>query len=576
MKSEADSLFDQEEYSSARSRYEESLSNSKDDRAKQDLLFNVASCWAAEGLFAKALNIMSKIEDTPNGDLQYNRALCLYKQSNFTEALDQIEICIGKSNKIQMELALGEDHDHETEDHKKAQRSCLIEALNLKTAVLAELEGNWSIARQCLDQLPVKDPGFLDSVSLHNQAVCDHMSDIYSSIDKLSFLCELPNQRDKNEGDDAALTVPDESYLNLLILYTLSGQTEAGHEFLLKNRGLLESKVLRELLQFLSIRLEPANSDEVVYGKLDRLLDKMIEATQGGDVAKQHEMSSEQRKKLILNLISYQGLLLWDAGHYQLLERLLARVKSILGDDELWKTNLAHTIFMQDTRYNECIQLYESLSERVDQNSLLKVDADLLSCLCVAYVLTGRNGDAEALIKNVEAEELESLAGRADRSGLAGLYNNGGGLDSGNDTDISDRFEASHLCRINLCIGTLYCVKNNYKFGLMRMFKSLEPLRDNLNSENWFNVKRCILALLDGHCKQMIWASDDILNLVVSFLKQCEKYGVQVEARRSGWPTMSTNDFVTDGDCLDQFHGRNSVTYEARHLLSIVLALIHD
>lgn len=573
MESDADSLFDREEYSSARSRYEESLSNSEDDGLKQDLLFNIASCWAAEGLFEKAYNIMSKIEDPLNGDLQYNKALCLYKQSNFGEALDQVEICLGKCNKIQMEQALGEDQD-EVENHEKPQRSCLIEAINLKTAILAELKGSWSIAKQCHDQLPVKELELLDSISLHNQAVCDHINDIHSSIDKLSFLCELPNQRDKIEVDDAIVTVPDESYLNLLILYALSGPTEASQEFLRNNRGQLERKVPKELLQFLSIRLENANSDEVIYGKLDRLLNKMVETFQESIEAKHSKTVVEQRKKLISSLVSYQGSMLWDGGHYQLLGRLLARVKPMLADNELWKTNLAHTIFMQDTRYDECTQLYESLKEKVDPNSLLEVDADLLSCLCVAYVLKGRNGDAEALIKNVEAEELEELASRADQSGFAGLPYNKGGRD--NDTDVADRFETSHLCRINLCIGTLYCVKNNYKFGLMRMFKSLEPLDSNLNSENWLHVKRCILALLDGHCKQMIWANDDILNLVVSFLKQCEEYGVQVEARRLGWPTMSTNNFATNRDHLDQFHGRNSVTYEARYLLSIVLALIHD
>ena len=32
-----------------------------------------------------------------------------------------------------------------------------------------------------------------------------------------------------------------------------------------------------------------------------------------------------------------------------------------------------------------------------------------------------------------------------------------------------------HLCIINLVIGTLYCVKGNYEFGIGRVVRSLEP-----------------------------------------------------------------------------------------------------
>ena len=32
-----------------------------------------------------------------------------------------------------------------------------------------------------------------------------------------------------------------------------------------------------------------------------------------------------------------------------------------------------------------------------------------------------------------------------------------------------------HLCIVNLVIGTLYCAKGNYTFGVSRIIKSLEP-----------------------------------------------------------------------------------------------------
>ena len=32
-----------------------------------------------------------------------------------------------------------------------------------------------------------------------------------------------------------------------------------------------------------------------------------------------------------------------------------------------------------------------------------------------------------------------------------------------------------HLCIVNLVIGTLYCSKGNYEFGISRIMKSMEP-----------------------------------------------------------------------------------------------------
>ncbi len=32
-----------------------------------------------------------------------------------------------------------------------------------------------------------------------------------------------------------------------------------------------------------------------------------------------------------------------------------------------------------------------------------------------------------------------------------------------------------HLCIVNLVIGTLYCAKQNFEFGISRIMKSLEP-----------------------------------------------------------------------------------------------------
>ena len=43
-----------------------------------------------------------------------------------------------------------------------------------------------------------------------------------------------------------------------------------------------------------------------------------------------------------------------------------------------------------------------------------------------------------------------------------------------------------HLCIINLVIGTLYCSKGNYEFGISRIIKSLEPYDKKLEADTWW------------------------------------------------------------------------------------------
>ena len=61
-----------------------------------------------------------------------------------------------------------------------------------------------------------------------------------------------------------------------------------------------------------------------------------------------------------------------------------------------------------------------------------------------------------------------------------------------------------HLCIINLVIGTLYCAKGNFEFGIGRVIKSLEPYPKKLGTDTWFYAKRTFLALAETLAKHMI------------------------------------------------------------------------
>jgi len=113
-----------------------------------------------------------------------------------------------------------------------------------------------------------------------------------------------------------------------------------------------------------------------------------------------------------------------------------------------------------------------------------------------------------------------------------------------------------------LVIGTLYCAKGNYEFGISRVIKSLEPYNKKLGTDTWFYAKRCFLSLIENLAKHMISVRDSVIQECIQFLEQCETYGKSVKT-------------VIEQPLEEvQLHrGKNTVTYEARLLKALLLQL---
>lgn len=85
--------------------------------------------------------------------------------------------------------------------------------------------------------------------------------------------------------------------------------------------------------------------------------------------------------------------------------------------------------------------------------------------------------------------------------------------------------QALHSCIVNLVIGTLYCSKQNYEFGISRVVRALEPLEHKLEPDTWFYAKRCLLSLVDGLAKHMIFLNDKSFDDVLEFLDSAVEAG---------------------------------------------------
>lgn len=153
-------------------------------------------------------------------------------------------------------------------------------------------------------------------------------------------------------------------------------------------------------------------------------------------------------------------------------------------------------------KYKECIRYYEPFV-RSHSSNLLQLTAIVLANLCVAYVMTSANEEAEELMRQVEKEE-ESLE------------------------DLSQ--PTYHLCIINVVIGTLYCAKGNFEFGMSRIIKAMEPYERKLGMDTWYYAKRCLVALLEALAKNMIMIKDETFHEILQFLDQVAHHGKNTAA----------------------------------------------
>ena len=122
-----------------------------------------------------------------------------------------------------------------------------------------------------------------------------------------------------------------------------------------------------------------------------------------------------------------------------------------------------------------------------------------------------------------------------------------------------------HLCIVNLVIGTLYCAKGNFEFGISRICKSLEPYERKLGPDTWYYAKRCFLALAENMAKQMLTLKDTTLHDILSFLDAADQHGANIT-------TVVDLEIDVDGNHPIDTNTRN-VQWEARQLKKMFLSL---
>jgi len=192
----------------------------------------------------------------------------------------------------------------------------------------------------------------------------------------------------------------------------------------------------------------------------------------------------------------------WDRENYPMVEKIFRQSAEFCSEHEVWKLNVAHVFFMQESKFRDAIRYYEPFVRKHSEN-ILDVTAIVLANLCVSYIMTSQNEDAEELMRNIEKEEDHVAYQDPDKPSF-------------------------HLCIVNLVIGTLYCAKGNFEFGISRIIKSLEPYDKKLGTDTWFYAKRCFVALAEVVAKQMFVLKDSTYYEIMGFLDAADQYGKKI------------------------------------------------
>lgn len=504
-----------------------------------DYVYNMGCLLYQEGSYEEAckrfMSAMQVLGYMPA--LSYNIALTYYSLKNNDQALKHISEIIERGIKEHPELSIGMTTEgmevHSVGNTLVLHQTALIEAFNLRAAIEYQKK-NIRGAQDALTDMPPRSEEELDPVTLHNQALLNMDTKLSEGFEKMAFLLQQPS-------------FPPITFANLLLLYCKHEYFDLAADVLAENAHLTYKLLSPYMYEFLDALLTCQTAPEEAFRKFEEMnvrlteqLRKLTKQVQDARQARDDDLQKKVLQDYDLMLEKYvvvlmaQAKIYWNRENFQMVEKIFRKSVEFCNDDDTWKLNVAHVLFMQN-KYKEAIGFYEPIVKKHYDN-ILNVSAVVLANLCVSYIMTSQNEEAEELMRKIEKEEEQISYDDPDK-------------------------KVFHLCIVNLVIGTLYCAKGNYDFGISRVIKSLEPYNKKLGTDTWFYAKRCFLSLLENMSKHMVMLRDAVVQECIQFLEHCEAYGKEVPA-------------IIEQP-LEEIHihiGKNTVTYEAR----LLKALFYD
>ena len=455
------------------------------------------------------------IDDRPR--IAYYIALCHYHLEDYEMALPAVVDII--------ETRVEDEYEDD---------SCLY--FNLKAAILYAMKDMKAAKATMKELMDIgEEEDLLDAVTIHNDAIVKfETTDPAAAIQKLqSIITSQPQQELHpsealgnilimllNQGHEDLASETFEAYKHIapeLLSHETYSYIQAAVTSMTSPTNTLENSVTehakRLKLEMKRLRSNKFPSARAVTASIrpsssrpgsSRPMSSRPSTAVTRDLAratKEFEISVNE----FVPLLMLQAKTFWNQEEYAKTEAFLQQHSEILGDNDIFCENMAHSLFLQQgDKFEESIPYYEMLiNSHTDASNLLELPKMALANLSVAYILTDQNEEAEAVMKAIALEEDNALA-------------------------MGEVTESYHNSIVNLAVGTLYCERGNYDFGIGRIIKSLEPFDENLSPDTWFYTKRCFLALASKVSKLMFMMNDAMLHGIIDFLDEVAAEGTNI------------------------------------------------
>mmetsp|Transcript_19019 Transcript_19019/g.55210 ORF Transcript_19019/g.55210 Transcript_19019/m.55210 type:complete len:423 (-) Transcript_19019:460-1728(-) len=372
----------------------------KDD---PDTVVANASIAFKEGKWEEALSGYTDALDTVGfqPDLAYNVACCHYKLKEYEKALDFASDVIDRARDRYPELSGGA----EAANSLTLQDTKIIEAHNLSCAIEFDKK-NIAAAKEALTGMPTRRDEELDPVTLHNQGLVQFDEDPSTGLQKLNFLLSNP-------------PFPPETFGNLLLLYCKHGYHDLAADILAENSHLTYDFLSQDLYEYLDATIMMTTSPDEAYKKFEALskqhIQQLRKLTASAATAEPEEKEDilkdlEEALERYIAVLMAQAKIHWENENYAAIESLFRQSAEFCSEHDVWAINIAHVFFMQQgTKFKDAVRYYDPLVKKSSEKVILDVQVIVLANLCVAYIMTNQNENAEDIMRLIEKAE-ERLA----------------------------------------------------------------------------------------------------------------------------------------------------------------------
>lgn len=135
------------------------------------------------------------------------------------------------------------------------------------------------------------------------------------------------------------------------------------------------------LYDFLDALITQQTSPEDAYRKFDDLANKHTEvlrkATKQVQEARLNHDENAVKKAVndyedalerYVPVLMAQAKIFWDLGSYTQVEKIFKKSVEFCNEHEIWKLNVAHTVFMQENKFKDAVGFYEPIVKKKYDN----------------------------------------------------------------------------------------------------------------------------------------------------------------------------------------------------------------